>query len=182
MQLLSLRPDLKVVEIRGNVGTRLRKLAEQPELHATILAAAGLKRLGFHIQPDGRLSSADPSAIPVGIRATLLPLDEMLPCVGQAALGYESRVDDSRIDAVLAKLNDPATFASVSAERALLRSMGGGCLAPIAAHGEVKLGKVHMRAVWFPDQTALHIEGAAAAADAATLGARLATELKSKAA
>ncbi len=180
MQLLALRPDLKVVEIRGNVGTRLRKLAEQPELHATILAAAGLKRLGFQILADGRLSSSDPAAIPAGIRATLLPLDEMLPCVGQAALGYESRVDDPRIDAVLAKLNDPATFASVGAERALLRSMGGGCLAPIAAHGEVKSGKVHVRAVWFPDERARRTEGNESVNGAELLGSRLAKELKAQ--
>src|SRR5271156_4865470 len=84
-QILAHRPDFKVVEIRGNVPTRLQKLAGQPEIDATILAAAGLARL--HIQINaGRLHGGD---APAGLAVTILDTDEMLPCPGQGALGLE---------------------------------------------------------------------------------------------
>jgi hydroxymethylbilane synthase len=175
LQLLALRPDLIVVEIRGNVGTRLRKLSEQPELHATILAAAGLKRLGYVLHPDGRLEGND---VPTVLSASLLSVEEMLPAVGQAALGIESRANDARIATVCAALNHADTFAAVTAERALLRAMGGGCLAPIAAFGRVESGKVRVDAIWFPDARARRVSGEAPAAEAAELGRRLAHELK----
>lgn len=95
MQLLMLRPDLNVVEIRGNVGTRLRKLAEQEDLHGTILAAAGLARLGYIVTADGKLEGTD---VPSGLQAALLSLDDMLPAPGQAALGIETRVNDPRVE------------------------------------------------------------------------------------
>ena len=175
MQLLALRPDLNIVEIRGNVGTRLSKVAEPEKLHATILAAAGLARLGYRVTDDGRLEGRD---VPAGLRAAFLPLDEMLPAPGQAALGLETRVNDPRIEEICAALNHEATFQSVTAEREFLHAMGGGCLAPIAAHAQVRGGEVSLRAVWFPDATARPIEGRASASGAADLGRRLALELK----
>ena len=92
---------------------------------------AGLKRLGYTIDEQGHLGGQD---IPAGVLATVLPLEEMLPCVGQAALGYECRIQDSEINRILRSLNDESTFAAVKAERAFLRAMGGGCLSPVAAH------------------------------------------------
>jgi hydroxymethylbilane synthase len=176
-QLLALRPDLDIVEIRGNVGTRLRKVAESDELHGTLLAAAGLKRLGYRVTDQGGLEGRD---VPADLRAAFLGLEAMLPAPGQAALGLEIRGDDARASAVCARLNHAPTLAAVTAERAFLRAMGGGCLAPIAAHGEVRGERMHLRAVWFPDAHARRIEGEAFVAEADSLGRRLAEQLKAR--
>ena len=93
-QLLAVRPDLKLVPIRGNVGTRLNKLAEKADLDGLVLAAAGLARLQIRIQPNGQLQG---DGTPKGLLATCLSTDEMLPCVGQAALGIETRIETSAL-------------------------------------------------------------------------------------
>src|SRR5207247_1414198 len=127
-QLLALRADLKLVPIRGNVGTRLQKLADQSELDGLVLAAAGFERLGFQVLVSGEIHGKD---IPAGLLAVYLSPEEMLPCVGQAALGIETRVDDANTDAICAALNDYPTQQCVTAERAFLHGMGGGCLSPV---------------------------------------------------
>src|SRR5204863_5435915 len=93
-QLLALRPDLKIVPVRGNVVTRLQKLSDQAEVDALVLAAAGLERLNFQITPLGRLLG---DAVPDGLLAVVLEPEVMLPCVGQGALGIEIRENDERI-------------------------------------------------------------------------------------
>jgi len=120
-QLLAARPDLDVVEIRGNVDTRLRKLGENSDWAATILAAAGLNRLAikphwpqYHFQP--------------------IPLDVMIPAVGQGAIACECRSDDARTLQLLAAINHAETRACVEAERSFLHAIGGGCQLPFAAH------------------------------------------------
>ncbi|MGI8566869.1 MAG: hydroxymethylbilane synthase [Pyrinomonadaceae bacterium] len=115
-QLKHLRQNIVVKELRGNVDTRLRKL-DAGEYDAIILAAAGLRRLG-----QGHRISA------------VIPVEEMLPAVGQGALGVETRADDDEIMALVQPLDDPATRAACTAERSLLRALGGGCQVPIAAH------------------------------------------------
>ncbi|HEV8541120.1 MAG TPA: hydroxymethylbilane synthase [Verrucomicrobiae bacterium] len=147
-QLLAIRPDLKTVPIRGNVGTRIKKLHEKPELDGIILALAGLKRLGYKITPEGKIEGKD---VPEGLLATILPIDQMLPCVGQAALGFESRIGDKQTDAICARLNDLPTFHCVTAERAFLQAMGGGCLSPVAAHAQVIQNQLRISAVSFRD-------------------------------
>ena len=87
-QLEAMRSDLQIVPIRGNVGTRLRKLAEAKDLDGLILAAAGMARLSYKFARNGSLKGPD---VPAGLCATLLSLDEMLPCVGQGAIGLETR-------------------------------------------------------------------------------------------
>jgi hydroxymethylbilane synthase len=114
-QLLARRSDLRVVDIRGNVETRLHKLDEQ-NLDAIILAQAGLERL--------RLEAA------IG---EILDPTWMLPAVGQGALGLECRVDDSATRALLSQLDDLPTHWAVRAERSMLRALGGGCQVPIGA-------------------------------------------------
>ncbi len=122
-QLLHLRPDLAVADIRGNVETRLRKL-EQGDFDALILAEAGLRRLGL-------LNGANPK---VGsLHSWILPPEWMLPAVGQGALALESRENDAATRQVLSKIDHPATHLAVLAERAMLAALQGGCLAPIAA-------------------------------------------------
>lgn len=119
-QLWHLRPDLAISDIRGNVETRIRKL-DEGEFDAIILAEAGLKRLGL----DDRIRQ-------------ILPREQVLPAVGQGALGIEARAADSATLTLLAPLNDPATRAAVLAERAMLRTLRGGCLAPVGAWGRLE--------------------------------------------
>jgi hydroxymethylbilane synthase len=125
-QLLAARPDLQIVPIRGNVDTRLRKLEEQ-QLDATVLAVAGLRRLGL----AARITEP-------------LPLDLCLPAVGQGALAVQCRADDAATRALLAPLDDAPTRAAVEAERALLAALGGGCRLPIAAHATVDGGTLRL--------------------------------------
>jgi hydroxymethylbilane synthase len=119
-QLLHLRPDLVMADIRGNVDTRLRKL-DEGQFDAIVLAAAGLRRLGFAER----------------ITETLGP-PRMLPAPGQGALGIECRVDDAGAIHAVGPLDDPATRRAVEAERAALAALHGGCSAPIAAWGRVQ--------------------------------------------
>lgn len=175
VQLAAVRPDFKIVEIRGNVPTRLQKVAERTELDATVLALAGLTRLNFKIQPDGTLTG---DAVPDGLLATVLGLEVMLPCVGQGAIGVEIRADDERIAKICERLNHFNTFQATTAERAFLRAMGGGCQSPVGAHAEVVGDKIAMRAVSFRDETAKRSELKRPVAEAALLGEQIAAELK----
>ena len=118
--LLHLRPDFVMVDIRGNVETRIRKLTEEG-LDAVILAAAGMKRLGFADQ--------------IG---EYLPVEISLPAIGQGALGLESRIDDAETNALIDFFNHPPTAWAVKAERAVLRRLEGGCQVPIGAFGTVE--------------------------------------------
>jgi hydroxymethylbilane synthase len=118
-QLLKLRPDLQMVVIRGNVETRIKKL-ETEKLDSVILAAAGLKRLGFTDQVTEYLST-----------------DLSIPAIGQGALGIECRLDNEAVKETIAFFNHPDTAHAVRAERALLWRCEGGCQVPIAAHGVV---------------------------------------------
>ncbi len=124
-QLLAARPDLKVVSMRGNVDTRLKKL-DSGEVDATVLSAAGLHRLGLdHI-------------------GTPLPFDVMLPAPGQGALGVECRADDEQCIQSLKLLDDAESRTAVMAERAFARALGGSCHSPVAALARVRHGQVHM--------------------------------------
>jgi hydroxymethylbilane synthase len=118
-QVLHLRPDLKVVPMRGNVETRLRKL-QDGVADATLLACAGLKRLGL----TDRITSA-------------IPTDEMLPAVAQGAIGVEMRDGDMLMAELLAAINDQATALAVAAERAFLARLDGSCRTPIAGLAEL---------------------------------------------
>ncbi|MEJ2197221.1 MAG: hydroxymethylbilane synthase [Desulfuromonadales bacterium] len=119
-QLLHLRPDLQMVDIRGNVETRIRKLTED-NLDAVILAAAGMHRLGFSAQ--------------IG---EYLPVYVSIPAIGQGALGIESRIDDDQTNSLIDFFNHPQTDWAVRAERAFLKRLEGGCQVPIACHGTVE--------------------------------------------
>jgi len=118
-QLLLKRPDLDVVDLRGNVDTRIAKVLERGELDAAVLACAGLERIG----------RAD-------VITEKLPPEIMLPAPGQGALGIQCRIDDTEVLTLLGKLDHSDTRTEVTAERALLEGLGGGCQAPIGALGE----------------------------------------------
>jgi hydroxymethylbilane synthase len=174
-QLLELRPDLKIVEIRGNLPTRLQKIAENGKLDATVLALAGMTRLNYKILPDGSLTG---EAVPPGLLATVLKVEEMLPCVGQGAIGIEIRHDDPRIAEICEGLNHPATFHCVTAERAFLQGMGGGCQSPVAAYAEIKKRKLAIRAVSYQSAEPKYGMGEAKLSQAVELGRALAEQLK----
>ena len=125
-QLKYLRADLIIKELRGNVDTRLRKL-DEGQYDALVLACAGLRRLGL----ENRISAA-------------LLATEMLPAVGQGALGIETRADDEATIAAVSKLDHKFTRVACTAERAFLRSLGGGCQLPIAAHAVVREKRIRL--------------------------------------
>ena len=126
-QLLAARPDLKIVPLRGNVETRLKKV-EAGEVDATILSAAGLHRLKLdHV-------------------GTPLPFEIMLPAPGQGALGIECRADDTDCIHSLKTLDDRASRCAVTAERAFARALGGSCHSPVAALATVDRMQIHLRA------------------------------------
>jgi hydroxymethylbilane synthase len=160
-QLRYLRPDLVIENIRGNLDTRLRKL-DEGQFDAIVLAAAGLRRLGW----------ADRIA-------ELLPEDVCCPAVGQGALAIETRDDEGVAALMCRKLNHKSTRLAVTAERALLGSLGGGCQVPIGAHATVADGRLRLRAVVAaPDGSNLIAavrEGASD--DAAAIGSGLGQEL-----
>jgi hydroxymethylbilane synthase len=166
---------LNIVEIRGNVSTRMQKVAERGELDATILALAGLTRLNFKINPDGTLQG---DAVPDGLLATVLGLDEMLPCVGQGAIGIEIRADDERIAKICERLNHFNTYQAVTAERAFLRGMGGGCQSPVGAHAEISGSHISLQAISFRDRDVKRGAAKRPVAEAALLGEQIAAELK----
>jgi hydroxymethylbilane synthase len=174
-QLLVARADLNVVEIRGNVTTRMQKVADRAELDATVLALAGITRLNFRVTPEGKLEG---DAVPDGLLATILDVDVMLPCVGQGAMGIETRADDERILKLCERLNHFNTFQCVTAERAFLHAMGGGCQSPVAAYAEIVGERIEMRAVSFRDGPAKRSAGKRPIKEAGALGEELAMELK----
>ena len=174
-QLLAHHPKLKIVDIRGNVATRMQKLMVKSELDATVLALAGITRLNFKITPEGKLLG---DAVPDGLLATVLDVDMMLPCVGQGAIGIEVRADDERIKEICARLNHYDTMQAVTAERAFLAAMGGGCQSPVGAYAEVAGEKLHMRAVSFLHETVRRAEANRPIKEAVELGEQIAGELR----
>ena len=159
-QLLALRGDLQTVPIRGNAGTRLRKVSDG-ELDGVVLACAGLARIGYT------------AAI-----TQVFEIEEMLPAPGQGALAVECRDDDPELAGLLAAVNDEASMAAAVAERSLLEALAAGCSAPVGGYA-AGTGQLAMRAaVLSPDGTrALRAHGSAPAADARRLGQDLAAEL-----
>jgi hydroxymethylbilane synthase len=130
-QLLRLRPDLKIVPLRGNVETRLKKV-EAGEVDATLLASAGLKRLG----------------IDVGVS---IPVEIILPAPAQAVIGMECRTNDTETQSVLSTVSNSITYACVMAERAFTRALGGSCSSPVAAFAVLEDGDLRMRAQLFSE-------------------------------
>ena len=128
-QLRALRPDLEILDIRGNVGTRLKKL-DAGKYDALILAAAGIKRLGLQDQIK-----------------QFLETDVLLPAIGQGALGLETRSDDQALIEMISVLNDAVTQTCVTAERSLNRKLNGGCHAPVAAYAEAQGRELTLRAL-----------------------------------
>ncbi|MCP5366624.1 MAG: hydroxymethylbilane synthase [Hyphomicrobiales bacterium] len=164
-QILHRRPDLRVVSFRGNVQTRLRKL-DDGEVDATLLALAGLRRLGMAEVASG-----------------VIETDDLLPAVAQGAIGITCRAGDDRALAALAALNHGPTFTRVAAERALLEVLDGSCRTPIAALAELEGARLRLRGlVARPDGSqVLETAREGAAADAAAIGRDAGEELRRRA-
>lgn len=160
-QLLHYRGDLEMVNLRGNVNTRLRKLDEDM-LDATVLAFAGIHRLGY----DDRISQ-------------VLPFDICLPAVGQGSVGVEARSDDGEIMELLSIVDHPESRSAVAAERAMLKKLEGGCQIPIGALGRVSGGQLHLQGIVAGLDGKDMVRGSlsGAAQEAEMLGERLAAEL-----
>jgi hydroxymethylbilane synthase len=164
-QLSHRRPDLAVVEFRGNVQTRLRKLEEGAAV-ATFLAVAGLRRLGLE-----------------AVARAPIPAWEMLPAVAQGAIGIEQRLGDANVAALLVAIHDGSTGQRVAGERAFLRGLDGSCQTPIAGLAELVGDRLRLRGeILRPDGSeCIAGEREGPAADAAALGADLAAELRGRA-
>ena len=130
LQLAAARPDLALVDLRGNVPTRIEHVLAG-RIDAAVLAAAGLARLGLH-----------------DVRHTPMPPEVMLSAAGQGALAIEAREDDAELLALLRQLDDPATRAAVETERAVLQGLGGGCQSPLGIHAREVAGHWQLDAVW----------------------------------
>ncbi len=160
-QLLHLRNNLKIADIRGNVDTRLRKL-DDGDYDAIVLAAAGLTRLGWKDR----------------IAETFVP-DVLLPAVGQGALGLETRSDDGATNAAVGLLNHPDSFHAAMAERHMLRALFAGCLAPVGARTSMINGKLTLTGVVLSTDGQTRVEATASdsADQYAPLGQRVAKKL-----
>ena len=175
-QLLRLRPDWNIVEIRGNVPTRLEKLATNSEIDATILAYAGIRRLNFEINKNNELKG---DAVPDGINATIIETRDMLPCVGQGAIGIEIRENDERVAKLCQRLNHFNTQVCTEAERSFLREMGGGCQTPVAAHAVIQKNTIQMPGISFGTGTSFSESTVSGNLnEGLALGKRLANEIK----
>lgn len=138
-QLRSMRSDLEIVPIRGNVETRLKKV-ESGEVDATLLASAGLKRLGI-----------------TGV-GTAIPVEILLPAPGQGVIGIECRTDDHLVQSVLSTISNGITFAALNAERAFTKALGGTCHSPVAALAIFDDGQLNFRAQIFSEDGSEMIE------------------------
>jgi hydroxymethylbilane synthase len=163
-QLSAWRPDLVIQPIRGNVDTRLRKL-DEGQHDAIVLASAGLRRLGW----------ADRIA-------EYLPVEFMCPAVGQGCLAIQTRDEDAEPTRVCAKLDDGDTRACVTAERAVLEKLGGGCQVPVGVHARLTNGELHIRGIVIsPDaKRMIALETSGAVQDATRMGTELGEELLGK--
>ena len=161
VQVRALRPDLKIVDLRGNVDTRLRKV-EEGQVDAAILAVAGLARLGYMERA-----------------AQILDTDAMLPAIGQGAITLEARDDDAKVIEIASALDHRETRLATTAERAFLARMGGGCRLPMAALSVVEGDSLRIRGLIADPEgrRVLHGEIAGAASNAEALGAALGDDL-----
>jgi hydroxymethylbilane synthase len=163
--LLAKRPDLRIVEFRGNVDTRLRKLSDG-KAEAIVLARAGLSRLGLLY------------SLPYGLHSFALAAPDWMPAVGQGCIGIEARANDTVTRGLLAPLHDNTAWIETTAERAFLRALGAGCSAPVGALARCGADKLEMWAATLaPDQAGdVRVHAIGSLAQPATLGESLAQQ------
>lgn len=163
-QVRAARPDVEIVDVRGNLDTRMRK-AEEGEVDAVILAAAGIKRLGW----ESRISSHIPSEL-------------MVSAVGQGAIGIEIREDDEYMKELCAELSDPDTLTAVTAERVVMNRLDGGCQVPIGAYARLEVDTLVLDAMVgdVDGSTIIRTQVSGPASDPIALGEKAVEELKAQ--
>ena len=160
-QLRAARPDLKILDLRGNVGTRLSKL-DDGQYDAIVLACAGLRRLGL----EQRIACA-------------ISPDEMLPAIAQGVIGIECRLDDERVAELIKTLAHPETGLRTRAERAMNAALAGGCQAPVAGYSELREGVIELRGLvgWPDGHEIIRAEISGPPEQAESMGRQLAEDL-----
>jgi hydroxymethylbilane synthase len=169
-QLQWLRPDLQIEEWRGNVQTRLRKLAAAPEVSGIVLAQAGLDRLGYSFA-GGTLEFEEHRFAVTSLHA------QMLPAIGQGAIALEARSDRPEIRAILAKINHERTFTAIRAERELQRLLAGDCTLPVGVRTTLDGDRVFMRGILFGKPGEAPRQARAEGSDPEAVAAELAERL-----
>lgn len=149
-QIQWLRPDLEIVDLRGNVPTRLKKIASERLYDAILLAEAGLLRLGY-LQKNPLLPHTETIIGMPGLHAVRLPEDEFYPAAGQGAIGLEIRSTDTPSRIFCEGINHPDTMIRISAEREFLRLLDGGCHTPVGVFSKLADGQLTLKARVFPD-------------------------------
>ena len=171
-QMEWLRPDIRITDLRGNVPTRLRKLADHEDYEAIILAEAGLVRLGFipEIAPS---HGPDPVAGIPNLFVTRLEESEFFPAAGQGAIGLEVRADDLPNRILAESIGHRDTWLRITAEREFLRLLNGGCHTPVGVFSTISGHEIHLRARVFPDAGGKPRSGEARGTDPITLALEL---------
>lgn len=173
-QIQWLRPDLTVIDLRGNVPTRLRKVSSEPLYDAILLAEAGLIRLGFlpkhPVFPNGETIIGIP-----GLHAVRLPEDEFYPAAGQGAIGLEIRQGDTPSRIFCEGIGHPETWLRITAEREFLRLLNGGCHTPVGVFSKIEGDQLILKARVFPEEGGTPVSGEATGSTDAPLA--LAQEL-----
>ena len=153
--------------------TRIRKLADSSDLDGILLAAAGLKRLGYVLR---EYQAVEGKGVPPNIFAALLPVRHIVPCAAQGAVGLEARLEDSETQSICRLFNDVDSQICVEAERRFLQAMGGGCQSPLAAYGQLVESSLRLMVAKPLGGVIKILEGSAGRND----GERLAMELAAK--
>lgn len=167
-----LRPDVRVIDLRGNVPTRLRKLAEDGNYDAILLAEAGLVRLGF-IPPVAAGDEVETVAGIPELFVTRLAESDFFPAAGQGAIGLEVRAGDSASRVFAESIGHRETWLRITAEREFLRLLDGGCHTPVGVFSSISGGEIHLRARVFPESGGTPTSGEARGTDPFTLALEL---------
>ena len=175
--LLAAGLELRAAPLRGNVPTRIRKLADSSDVDGILLAAAGLKRLGYSLPENRAIEGQD---VPPNIFAALLPVKHMIPCAAQGAVGLEACLEDSETQSICRLFNDVSSQICVEAERKFLQAMGGGCQSPLAAYAQLAESTIQLIVAKPLDGGGVKImEGTARRNSGARLAAELAAKMQS---
>jgi hydroxymethylbilane synthase len=150
-QLAFLRPDVEILDLRGNVPTRLRKLAEGDVYHAILLAEAGMQRLGYLEAENTNADESEPVKGMSGLRVRRLSESEFFPAAGQGAIGLEIRAGDERVHEILQSINHISTWQRITAEREFLRLLDAGCHTPVGVFSSLVDDALHLKALVFPE-------------------------------
>jgi hydroxymethylbilane synthase len=150
-QLAFLRPDVEILDLRGNVPTRLRKLADGDVYDAILLAEAGMQRLGYLESETANADESEPVKGMPGLHVRRLPESEFFPAAGQGAIGLEIRTGDEWVHEILQSINHIATWQRITAEREFLRLLDAGCHTPVGVFSSLVDDALHLKALVFPE-------------------------------